>query len=101
MMDAESRKRLRWVELYRKHRNYSAVSLKCGVSRPTLRKWVTRYEQSGGAGLTSQSRRPKTPPVRRIGHRERNWIPALRGRRIGSRRIQSELHRNHGFQISR
>ena len=77
------------------------VSLKCGASRPTLRKWVTGYEQSGVAGLGSQSRRPKTSPVRRIGDRERNWILALRRRRLGSRRIQSELDRNHGLQISR
>jgi transposase InsO family protein len=100
-MDAESRKRLRWVELYQKHRNYCLVSLKSGVSRPTLRKWVTRYEQSGLAGLTSQSRRPKTSPIKRVGDRERNWILALRHRRLGSRRIQSELDRTHGFQISR
>jgi len=100
-MDAEIRKRLRWVELYQKHRNYCLVSLKSGVSRPTLRKWVARYEQSGLAGLTSQSRRPKTSPIKRIGDRERNWILALRHRRLGSRRIQSELDRTHGFQISR
>jgi transposase InsO family protein len=100
-MDAESRKRLKWVELYRQIRNISVVALKCGVSRPTLRKWVRRYGQGGVAGLISQSRRPRTSPAKRIGDRERGWILNLRGRRLGSRRIQSELHRTHDFQVSR
>ena len=44
-MDAEIRRRLRWVELFLRLENYSVVCLKCGISRPTLRKWVRRYQQ--------------------------------------------------------
>jgi transposase-like protein len=74
-MDAESKKRFRWVELCKELENHSVVALKCGVSRPTLRKWVRRYEKYGVAGLVSQSRRPKNSPARRMGERERECSP--------------------------
>jgi len=100
-MDGEIRKRLRWVELYGQFKNFSVVALKCGISRPTLRKWVRRCEKDGVAGLASQSRRPKNSPARRIGDRERDWILEFRKRRLGSRRIQNELGRAHSFEVSR
>jgi predicted permease len=46
-MDAEARKRLRWVELFLRLENHSVVCLKCGISRPTLRKWLQRYREKG------------------------------------------------------
>src|SRR5919198_4309289 len=100
-MDAEIGKRLRWVELFLSIENHSVVCLKCGISRPTLRKWVRRYREQGIEGLCSGSRRPKFSPAVKIlgGHRE--WIRELRKRRLGSRRIQSELKRVHDFAVSR
>src|SRR2546428_9012315 len=59
-MGTEIRKRLRWVELFHRLANYSVVCLKCGISRPTLRKWVGRYREHGTAGLASTSRKPKS-----------------------------------------
>ncbi len=100
-MDGEIRKRLRWVELDEQFKNFSVVALKCGISRPTLRKWVRRYEKDGVAGLASQSRRAKNSPATRIGDRERDWILEFRKRRLGSRRIQNELGRAHSFEVSR
>jgi transposase InsO family protein len=100
-MDAEIRKRLRWVKVYDQVKNHSIAALRCGISRPTLRKWVQRYEANGEAGLASRSRRPKSSPARRIGDRERAWILEFRGRRLGSRRIESELSRTHDFKVSR
>jgi len=100
-MNAEIRKRLRWIELYKQIKNHSVVSLKCGISRPTLRKWVRRYEEDGVAGLASKSRRPINSPARRIHARERGWILEFRKRRFGSRRLQSELERTHSFAVSR
>jgi transposase-like protein len=51
-MDAE-RKGLRWVKQYGQVGSYSVAALKCGISPPTLRKWVRRYEEDGVAGLAS------------------------------------------------
>jgi len=100
-MDPEVRKRLRWIELHNRLGNLSRVAMKCGISRPTLRKWISRYLQDGIPGLGSRNRRPKRSPKRRIGDIERAWILELRARHFGSRRIHSELVRTHGLQLSR
>jgi transposase len=97
-MDAE---RLKWVELCRQIGNCSVAALECGVSRPTLRKWLLRHQQDGPEALASSSRRPNTSPVKKIGERESAWIAELCTRRLASRRIQSELTRTHGFNVSR
>jgi transposase InsO family protein len=100
-MDAEIRKRLRWVELFLRLENCSVVCLKCGISRPTLRKWVRRYREQGVKGLASGSRKPKFSPAVKILAQHREWVRELRQRRLGSRRIQSELQRVHDFAVSR
>lgn len=100
-MDAEARKRLRWVELFLQVRNCSIVCLKCGISRPTLRKWLRRYEGKGTEGLIGESRKPKSSPATKILVQHREWIRELRNRCLGSRRIQSELKRAHDFDVSR
>ena len=81
--------------------NHSVVCLKCGISRPTLRKWLRRYREQGMEGLSSGSRRPKSSPAVKILGRRREWIRELRKRRLGSRRIQNELKRVHDFTVSR
>jgi len=100
-MDTEVRKRLRWVQLFEEFKNSTLVCRKCGVSRPTLRKWVERYRKHGLDGLVAISKKPKNSPKVRISERERAWIVELRNRSLGSRRIQSELKRSHDFDISR
>ena len=100
-MDRDVRKRLRWVKLFEELKNQTQVCLKCGISRPTLRKWVGRYQERGLDGLIAQSRRPKKSAAVRISDRERKWITELRARRLGSRRIQGELARLHDFVVSR
>src|ERR1700733_7508881 len=100
-MDAEIRTRLKWVKAYDQIKSHGVAALKCGISRPTLRKWLRRYEEHGEVGLTSQSRRPKNSPARRIGDRERAWILEFRGRRLGSRRFENRRSRPHGFQVIR
>jgi len=100
-VDTEIRKRLRWVELFEALKNSAIVCRRCRISRPTLRKWVERYRSDGLVGLSSRSKRPNTSPNVRISERERTWIVGLRGRGLGSRRIQSELKRTHVFDVSR
>ncbi len=38
-MDADMRKRLGWIRVYECNRNFGQTCLRCGISRPTLRKW--------------------------------------------------------------
>lgn len=47
------------------------------------------------------SRRPLNSLKRKVFEKETKWMFELRKRRLGSRRIQSELLRNHAFRISR
>lgn len=100
-MGTEIRKRLRWVQLVEQGKSCSQVCLQCGISRPTLRKWVERYRASGPDGLLSKSRRPHRSPARKISEQERTWIAELRKRGLGSRRIQSELKRRYELELSR
>src|SRR4051812_22465164 len=100
-MDGDVRQRLQWVQLFEELNNCTQVCLKCGISRPTLRKWLERYQQRSLDGLVAESRRPDTLPDRRISDHERRGIVALRSRGLGSRRIQGELKRSHDFDVSR
>ena len=93
--------RLEWVKLYAETKNAGFVCRRCGISRPTLRKWWRRFQKAGKAGLEELSRRPHQSPNRKILEKEIGWISSLRKRRLGSRRIQSELLRNYAFPVSR
>ena len=73
---------------------------RCGISRPTLRKWTRRYQEVGLVGLKSRSRRPKQSPGRRVFAEQEQWIRELRTeRKLGARRIQTELIRLYSFYI--
>ena len=49
-MDQEVQKRLKWVKLYQEFGNAGTVCLRCGISRPILRRWLKRYEENGLEG---------------------------------------------------
>ncbi|HEY9845500.1 MAG TPA: IS481 family transposase [Candidatus Caenarcaniphilales bacterium] len=99
-MDPKVKMRLQWVQHYQETRNAGLTCRRCGISRPTLRKWVQRFEQHGVEGLQDQSRRPKHCPPPKVLEQHRQWIVSLRKRRLGSRRIQSELLRLYHFSLS-
>jgi len=44
-MEQKIKMRLQWVQMYQTTQNAGLVCRRCGISRPTLRKWVRRYEQ--------------------------------------------------------
>lgn len=100
-MEKEVRQRLQWVNLYEESGDAGLVCRRCGISRPTLRKWWKRYQAHGIDGLKSQSRRPHTSPTAKIGPDYEKLILELRRKRsLGARRIQSELRRLHGVSLS-
>ena len=55
ILTATQRQRLGWIRLYEHVRNACLVFRRCGISRPTLRKWFRRYRAQGVTGLLSQS----------------------------------------------
>lgn len=99
-MDAEIRKRLKWVEMYDSCKNAGLVCLRCGISRPTLRKWLKRYAQHGIEGLSALSHKPHRMPNRKVNEGERERILQLRESRFGARRIQGEVRLYEGISFS-
>jgi transposase InsO family protein len=100
-MEREVRTRLQWIELYQKTGDAGLTCRRCGISRPTLRKWWKRYNEQGLAGLASHSRRPHSHPARKVTSQEELWILELRKeRKLGARRIQNELVWQHDCHLS-
>jgi hypothetical protein len=100
-MNQESKKRLLWIKLFEEIQNAGMVCRRCGISRPTLRKRLRRYQNSGLEGLISENRRPIHSPAKKIFSEQEEWILDLRkNRNSGARCIQNELRRIHGFNLS-
>lgn len=95
------RQRRAWLAAYQDLGDAGAVCRRFGISRPTLRKWLRRFEVDGEAGLQERSRRPHTSPKTKADADVEGWILSLRReRRLGVKRIRAELRRLHGVQLS-
>lgn len=100
-MNREIQQRLQWVQLYQESGDAGFVCRRCGISRPTLRKWWRRYQEFGQEGLNSHSRRPNNSPNRKVtGDNEALILDLRNSRNLGARRIQSELKRLHDTSLS-
>jgi len=100
-MKREIQQRLVWIKLYEETKDAGFVCRRCGISRPTLRKWWHRYSESGTDGLVSQSRRPHHSPDTKITGVIEDLILTYRSsRNLGARRIQSELKRLNNISLS-
>ena len=98
-MDAQMR--LGWIRLYEETGDAGVACRRCGISRPTLRKWWRRYRAEGMAGLEERSRRPRSSPGRKVLEREERLILQLRReRRLGLKRLRVELIRTHELPFS-
>lgn len=72
------------------------LSQKYEISRPTVYKWLERYEQLGIAGLKEQSRAPKNCPHRTSQHLLDLIIQEkLKNRKRGPRKIRAQLKRRY------
>jgi transposase InsO family protein len=101
LKDREERRRLSWIVAYRERPDAGAVCCRCCISRPTLRKWLRRYEAEGEVGLRALSRRPHHFPAQKVDEALQAAILDLRrSRRLGAKRLRNELHRLHGVRLS-
>lgn len=99
-MEAKIKARLHWVELYQETQDAGYVCRRCGISRPTLRKWLNRYKDKGLAGLCELSRKPHNSPNKKLDNQLVERIFLLRKERnIGARRIQLELFREYSTHL--
>lgn len=100
-MNVQIKSRLTWVELYQETKNAGFVCRRCGISRPTLRKWFKRYVELGIEGLSDQSKKPHHSPAKKVNKQIEKWVIDFRSQRnLGARRIQSELLRLHETSLS-
>lgn len=100
-MDKQIKARATWVNLYLETKDAGYVCRKCGISRPTLRKWHRRYLLQGIVGLNDQSKKPHSSPSQKLTVDRIKLILNLRNERnLGARRIQTELMRLHDYSLS-
>jgi transposase InsO family protein len=97
----DARTRLGWVRLYEEVGDAGLVCRRCGISRPTLRKWWRRYQAEGSAGLEERSRRPHGSPGRKVFVEQEELILRLRReRKLGIKMLRNELARRHGLRLA-
>lgn len=48
--------RLSWVTMYLQNKDAGLTCRRCGISRPTLRKWTKRFKEHGEEGLRCHGR---------------------------------------------
>ena len=100
-MNKETLTQLRWIKHFESSGNLGITYQRCGISRPTLRKWLKRYSEFGIHGLIGKSRRPVASPNRKVFEEQEEQILLLRlGNNLGARRIQNELKRQHHLSLS-
>jgi transposase InsO family protein len=99
-MDHKKHSRLQWVKMYFETQDAGFVCRRCGISRPTLRKWLKRYNNLGEDGLIEQSRKPHRSPNSKQRDQLTSLVHDLRSKNLGARRIQSELFRQNEIAIS-
>ena len=100
-MNKEILTRLRWIQYFQSSQNSGVTCQRCGVSRPTLRKWLKRYRALGLEGLKGESRRPDRSPKQKVFTKQEDLILTPRKQNnLGARRIQNELKRQHQLSLS-
>lgn len=100
-MNKEIKQRLDFIKLYEEKQDAGYVCRRYGISRPTLRKWHKRYKDLGLEGLENKSKKPKSSPNIKLTSRVIDKIKNYRcERKLGARRIQSELFRNDEVKLS-
>ena len=89
--------RLGWIRFYEQLGDAGLVCRRCGIPRPTLR----RYQAEGIDGLEERSRRPRRPAGRKIFAEQEALILELRrSRQLGIKQLRNELLRDHGLRLS-
>jgi transposase InsO family protein len=69
----------------------TSVAEQLGISRPTVDKWLRRYQQEGWAGLQDRSSRPHTTPTRTPPQVEQHILDARAELRRGPVFLAGEL----------
>jgi transposase-like protein len=89
--------RLFWNRFYEQTEDFGFVYRRCGMSRPTLRKWWRRFQVEGKDGFQEKIPHPHKMPLLTVTRPQDKLILNLRLQpNLEAGRIQAELicHRN-------
>jgi transposase-like protein len=92
-MNNEVKLRLEWIKMYESVGKAGVVCLRCGIARPTLRKWLSRYKEQGIEGLQGLSKKPKKIHFKVTAEDEQRIIELRDNRKLGHPSIVSEMKR--------
>ncbi len=81
-------------------RKISKTARLCGISRPTVRKWLRRFFAEGEAGLRERSRRPHRMPRKTSDEVERLVLMLREKTNYGARRIARALWQKYRVKLS-
>lgn len=79
-MDRILEQRLTWVQMDEETADAGFVCRRCGICRPTLRKWWRRYRSQGIEGLQDFSRKPKSYRGQKVFQKQQDWVLTLRSK---------------------
>lgn len=101
-LSQEARKRVKWMDYYRKCQNVSLTCRHFDISRKTFYKWRARYDPHNLYSLESESRAPIRRRKREITQEQEMRIVKLRKERIkyGKMKIAKLYQEEYGEEIS-
>ncbi len=101
-LSKEAKRRLKWIDYYKKHKNGRKTCRYFGISQTTFYKWLHRYEEMGLKGLENRSKRPKTLRKSRVSLEHIFLITTLRKRypAWSKYKLAVILKRDYGIVIS-
>lgn len=97
----KTRAKENWLKTYEDLGSITKVSLKPGISRSTLYRWINRYNQEGKSGLSDKSRRPNNLANQKVDlDLEEKILKIRKKRNWGPQRISAFLLRKQGIELS-
>ena len=98
----EAKKRLAWMDHYRKTRNVALTCRHFGISRQCFHKWRKRYDPFRLASLEEESRRPKRTRTWEVSRMEEFNILRLRRTHIryGKMKLRVLYEQEYGSPVS-
>jgi transposase InsO family protein len=90
-----------WIKCYEQLGSVSKAARKCGIPRPTLYRWIKRYQIEGKESLKGYSKRPKKLARLKINEELEALIKSIRQEyKFGPQAISTHLLRLHSLNIS-
>ena len=93
--------RQKWLQIYEQLGSVTKASIRCGISRSTLYRWIERAKSDWESNLSDKSKRPTNLTNTKVTKEIETLILDIRKRRNwGSQRISTFLLRKNNLHLS-